>query len=160
MINNNITYRIWDIEVDKVTTKLAYANLENSSAESCGCTNCLNYHNYRKNVFPAEIDKLLAALGVDKHKEPEISHLTRVDSGLHLYWGWFEFKGSFTGKDCTMPFSSGNGSTLETEKITENFGIGFTKANTAIAFENSNGIIQLHFECKIPWILDRNLETD
>lgn len=160
MRNAKITYRNWKIEVDRESTIKAYSQLNLSSSESCGCSHCTNYLENKENVFPIEIENLLNKLGIDKSKEIEISHMTKLENGLHYYCGWFHFKGKFEGKDCSIPLPSGNGSTLEFEEITDTFGIGFTKAISNLAFENFEEIVQVEFDCKIPWLIEKELETD
>lgn len=155
-----IKYRSWEIEVDTELTKDAYSKLKTSSSEACGCSHCINYSENKAIVFPSEIENIFDELGIDKKKELEISHMAKLENDLHYYLGWFHFVGKFEGKDCSVPLRSGNGNTLDFERITDNFGIGFTKKNVGVAFKNISELVQIEFECKIPWTIDKELETD
>ena len=153
-------YRDWEIEVDKKATQYLYSNFKHSSSESCGCAHCINYIKNIAIVFPVEIQNLFDNLGIDKKKELEVSHMARLNNDLHYYCGWFHFKGNFKGKDYSIPLQNGNGRTLELEPITNEFGIGFTKKICNPAFEDKTELVQVEFECKIPWVIDKELETD
>jgi hypothetical protein len=160
MEKTKITYRNWEIEVDRKLTKKAYSKLKISSSDGCGCAHCPNYSENIEIIFPAEIENLFNALGIDKRKELEISHVTKLKNDLHLYSGWFHFKGKFEEKNCSTPLSSGNGRTLNLEQITDNFEIGFTKKIYNTIFEHKSELVQIEFDCKIPWIINRKLETN
>ena len=155
MEKTKITYRNWKIEVDKELTTAAYSRLRFSSSEGCDCIYCTNYHKNKEIVFPPEIENLFDKLGIDKTKEPEISHMTKLESGLHLYSGWFHFKGKFEGKDCSIPLLNGNGTTLHLEEITSRFRIGFTKTVHNTIFDDKNELVQIEFDCQIPWVIDK-----
>ena len=97
MSKTELTYKDWKFEVDKELTHNEYTIIDNSSAESCGCENCLNYIAFREKVFPNEIGDLFEKLGIDQNKEIEISHIAKLENGLHYYCGWFHLIGSFIG---------------------------------------------------------------
>jgi hypothetical protein len=159
MIKTRITYRNWNIEVDKKLTQQEYSDIDKPSAESCGCENCLNYIENRSNIFPNEVKELFKELGADFNKEIEISHMARLENGLHYYSGWFHFIGNFKGKDCSIPLPSG-GSTIELTQLTNNFGIGFTNAKTLSVFKTDEDLVQIEFDCKIPWTIEKELEPE
>ena len=147
-----VTYRDWELYSDKKTTERTYKEFEFSGAESCGCDCCKNFIEQRERVFPNEIKKLFRELGVDYKKEIEVSEFARLENDLHYYNGWFQFKGSFKGKDCVIPLQNG-GNTLDLTKITDNFSIGFRHDNSLTPFEEKNGLVQIEFECHLPWVL-------
>ncbi|MFK7900067.1 MAG: hypothetical protein AB8B61_04850 [Cyclobacteriaceae bacterium] len=159
MTKITLTYKDWSFEVDKELTHNEYSRIDNPSAESCGCGNCLNYIAFRKKVFPDEIGDLFEKLGIDQNKEIEISHMAKLENGLHYYCGWFHFVGNFNGKDCSIPLPNG-GFTLNFHHITDSFGIGFTKAKTMSVFKTDQDLVQVEFDCKIPWVIDKDIECE
>jgi len=138
------------LEVDINLTQNEYAIIKNSSAEICGCENCLNYLDIRDSIFPDEVKELFSSLGIDGNKEIEISHLGELENGFHYYSGWFHYIGRFYGKDCTTELPEG-GSTVDYLEITKEFGIGFTKMIALSVFESDEDLVQIEFNCKIPW---------
>lgn len=154
-----INFRNWQFIVDKELTEQTYAKYATGSPELCGCNNCLNFANYREQVYPEEIRQLFAALGVDYRKEAEIAHYFKTGDGLHYYGGWFHFKGKFIGKDCAIS-QQGGGHTFDMTAITENFSIGFHMGFALTLFEDRKELVQVEFSAYIPWTIDKALETD
>ncbi|WP_339607890.1 hypothetical protein [uncultured Roseivirga sp.] len=159
MTKTKITYRNWEIEVNKQLTELEYSKIDKPSAESCGCGNCLNYIQLREKIFPNEVIELFEKLGIDRNKEIEISHMAKLENGLHYYSGWFHFIGGFNGMDCSNPLPSG-GFTLELTQVANDFGIGFTKSKTMSVFKTDQDLIQVEFDCKTPWAIESELESE
>ncbi len=158
--NNNMTtiiFKEWKFIADKVTTQEAYANMSMGRPDSCGCNLCKNFVNNRDNTYPNEIKILLNDLGVDFRKESEICHFYKQDNGLHLYSGWFHFKGRFEGKNCTVP-SGVNGITFDLTPVSEHFSIGFRYDNDLSFFEDKENLVQIEFNASIPWTIDLALE--
>jgi hypothetical protein len=156
-MESKIYYKDWEFEVDKELTENTYLKNGKSGGEECGCTDCKNFIKQREKIFPLDIVQLFSVLGIDYRKETEISHIARLESGYHLYSGWFHFKGKFEGMDCTEILPSG-GYKLNLQPLTENFGIGFRNDNSLTFFEDGSGLVQIEFECKIPWILNNERE--
>ncbi|MEQ8812885.1 MAG: hypothetical protein RIE59_27685 [Imperialibacter sp.] len=157
MRNMLVEYKDWQLTVDKLTTATVYGRVQTGGAESCGCVDCQNFATQRTTVYPAEIKELLESLGVDWKKEVEVSHYARLENDDHYYGGWFHFKGDFVGFNCERTTSS-DGFTLELTDITPKFSIGFRRANSLTAFNKADRLVQVEFECKVPWVLDRQLE--
>ena len=150
----NLNFKNWNFSVDKRTTSETYDHIETPGAESCGCDNCLNFAAQRTNIYPSEIKELFTELGINWKKETEVSHYARTAPEQHYYGGWFHFKGTFEGKNCTTPIGQdGKGFSLDLTPITDNFSIGFRYANDLTAFSESDELVQVEFECKIPWVL-------
>ena len=133
-------------------TEQTYKELEHSGAESCGCDYCKNFIEQREKVFPDEIRELFAKLGIDYKKEIDVSEFARLENGLHFYNGWFQFKGDFKGKDCTVPLPNG-GYITDMTKITDTFSIGFRYGSSLTPFKEIEGLVQIEFDCYLPWIL-------
>tara|TARA_Y100000310_G_C20291529_1_gene627440 strand:- start:45 stop:530 length:486 start_codon:yes stop_codon:yes gene_type:complete len=150
----NLNFKDWNFSVDKQTTSETYERIETPGAEACGCDNCLNFAAQRTNIYPTEIKELFSELGINWMKETEVSHYARTASEQHYYGGWFHFKGNFEGTNCEVPTGNdGNGYTLELTPISGNFSIGFRYGNALTAFSDTNELVQIEFECKIPWVL-------
>ena len=145
--------------MDSELTKLTYDNVAVGSSESCNCNDCKNFANNREAIYPDEIKKLLNELGIDYKKENEVSHYCRQADGLHFYGGWFHFKGRFNGKDCTIP-TIYNGYTLELTPITDKFSIGFRYSGALSFFDNKESLVQIEFEAKTPWTIEKELESE
>ncbi|WMI68243.1 hypothetical protein [Mangrovimonas sp. YM274] len=154
MNKTQVKYQDWKFFSDKETTKRTYKEFQLSGAESCGCDYCKNFIKQRETIFPDEIKTLFKELGIDYNKEIEVSQLAQLDNGLHYYNGWFQFKGDFKGKDCTVPLPNG-GHTFDLTKITDKFNIGFRHDNLLSPFKDDNGLVQIEFDCQIPWVLEK-----
>lgn len=159
MTRTTVIYREWTLEVDHDLTRQTYANIDQASAESCGCAHCRNFAAQRENIYPTEIKALLSGLGIDFRKETEVSHFTKLGNGLHYYSGWFHFKGDFSGKDGLVSLPGG-GNTPDYVPITDKFSIGFTRDTALTKFEDKQNIVQVGFACTIPWVIEKESETE
>ena len=81
------------VRYDRDATAAAYGNLQQGSAEECGCISCANFAAQRSLVYPASFLALLEQLGIDPNKEGEVFEYGPVQDGCHLYGGWFYFVG-------------------------------------------------------------------
>ena len=154
-----VKFNDWTFEVDKALTEQAYKTVSGSGADSCGCNDCKNYVAYRDQVFPKEVTALFNELGIDQRREVEITTWRILPNGLHHIGGWFHFKGKIlSGKDSRVLLSSG-GHTIDLTLITDNFSIGFTAGNDLTFFEDKTGLVQVEFDTKIPWVIDKSLEA-
>ncbi|MDQ3755101.1 MAG: hypothetical protein M3371_10255 [Acidobacteriota bacterium] len=52
---------------------------------------CWNFIEARQIIYPDEVLRLFDQLGVNYKREAEAYHMTRLDSGLHLYGAWLHF---------------------------------------------------------------------
>ncbi len=149
-----LTIRRWKLQSDPDATRNAFSNRELGSPESCGCADCLNFAAARERAYPGEVLTVFNQLGIDSHKESEIWHYCREDSGLHHYGGFFHLVGSIeSGKDA-KEMLNGHG-TFDLEPIGNAFEFGFT-SNVALvpkSFGDAH-VVQLEFQTKIPWVLD------
>jgi hypothetical protein len=157
----SLNFKNWNFTVDKRTTLETYERVEMPGAESCGCDSCLNFAAQRTNIYPREIKELFANLGIDWNKESEISHYARTAPKQHYYGGWFHFKGTFEGTNCEVPTGKDvNGYTFDLTPITDNFSIGFRHVYSLTAFSETEELVQVEFECKIPWVLTDKPEVE
>ena len=156
-----VRYKDWEFEVDIPLTRQAYSNFPFGGADRCSCVDCKNYVANRETVFPTETFQFFNELGIDYRKEVEIWSIPRLENGLHQISGWFHFKGQIiSGKDYRIPFTDGNGYSMDLTSITENFKIGFATGNSLTFFDDKEDLIQIEFMAKIPWIIDKKDETD
>ena len=154
-----VTFRDWTLTVDREATHLTYASVVNGSAEDCECDDCKNYAVSRVAAFPNEIILLLDQLGIDHRKECEVWRMSKDEAGNYLYNGIFHFKGSFEGKDCFVTTDGSNG-TFSMTDINESFSIGFRMASELTYFKDKEGLVQVEFETRIPWAIDKKLEPE
>lgn len=152
-----VTFRDWTLTVDREATRSACASVINGSAEDCKCDECENYIACKTIAFPDEIKSLLDRLGVDYRKEIDIWRMCKDEDGKHRYSGFFHFKGSFDGKDCFIKKTDGGG-TMSMTAIDESFSIGFTVAEDFTYFKDKESLVQVEFEARVPWTIDKKLE--
>lgn len=156
-----VKFREWVFEVDQQLTKQAYQKVLNSGADTCVCNDCKNYVAYRDSVFPDEIKHLFDDLGIDYKKEVEITTWEKLPDGLHHIGGWFHFKGKvLKGKDYRVPLANGNGFTFDLTKLNDNFFIGFSSGSDLAIFDDKSDLIQVEFDTNIPWVIDKELDTE
>ncbi len=144
----------WELNVDYNLTNSTYSNPDIiGGLKSCKCDDCENFINNINSAYPDEIKKLLMTLGIDHHKPCETWRIHK-DGNLHKYSGWFHFKGNFTGENCLITIDKET-SELKLKSITENFSIGFCYNNSLALFQDRNDLVQIEFEVKIPWTINR-----
>ena len=154
-----IKFKEWEFIVDRELTKFTYDNVDLGGPESCGCNECKNFANNREDIYPEEIKKLLDQLGINYKKESEICYYCRLTEGLHYYGGWFHFKGEFKGKDCTVTTDSG-GITFDLTPINDRFSIGFRYDSALTFFDKKENLVQIEFDTKTPWTINKQLESE
>lgn len=153
MKNKTVQYREWEFLVDYESTKKHYDQIK-GWANDCGCAECRNFAKNRQAVFPDEVLELFKELGIDYTKEAELVHI-ELETGEHLYNGWFHFAGSITkGADGKMPRGR-DGHVIKVHEITENFEIGFTKEDlNIIHFEKGTGLVRVEFKAYLSWTIE------
>ena len=124
------------------------------SPESCGCADCLNFAAARDRAYPSAALAIFDQLGIDSHKESEIWHTHRDESGLHHYGGFFHFIGAIESGRDVMVKMSGYG-TYDFETIGEHFEWGLA-SDTALVPNSFAGapVTQFEFAARIPWVVD------
>jgi hypothetical protein len=153
----SIKFKDWDFKVDKDATMNAYTSTKVGSAEDSQTLTGLNFLKQRDQIFPDEIKDLFTSLGINYKKEAEVSHHEALSDGQHLYSGWFHFKGEFTGPNY-LDKQNEESKDFNLISIGKNFAIGFRKENFLTFFEDRNNLVQVEFECIIPWILEEEFE--
>ena len=136
-------------------TRTAYAKLAVGSPEECGCEPCRNFAAQRNTIYSPPARALFEALGIRSDREAEIYHMSRVESGRHLYGGWFHFVGFIVSGADAAKLVSENVWRPDLESESENFGLGFT-ARVHLVREPFKGspLVQLEFDAHVPWILE------
>jgi hypothetical protein len=154
-----VQYKRWQFCVDVIATRKAYSQVKQGGAEDCGCYTCLNFVALREQVYPGEILALLEQLGVNYTKEIEVYHVTKLESGLHLYGGWLHFVGCFklgeSSKVLVEEDANTQFYTFELEQVKGKFQIGFTEDGGLYwsAFQRKP-LVQIEFMVEIPWQLE------
>jgi len=151
----SLEYGRWKISSDATATGIAYAKLTAGSPEECGCEPCCNFAAQRNKTYSTATLALFESLGIASNREAEIYHMARLESGKHLYGGWFHFVGSIIfGADAAKQVSE-NIWQPDLESESDNFSLGFT-SRVHLIREPFNGLqlVQLEFTAQIPWILE------
>lgn len=159
MTMTEITYKSWKFQVDQKLTASTYATVAKGSAEEDESIEGINFAKQRDKVYPKEIKDLFQQLGIDYKKETEVSHHLNLENGMHIYTGWFHFKGTFEGPDYLEKHSEDN-KEFNTKEITKKFSIGFRNESFLTHFEDRSNLVQVEFECMIPWVLDLEFEPE
>jgi hypothetical protein len=144
----------WKIQCDPEATREAFLRVPVGSPESCGCADCLNFAAARDRAYPSPVLSIFNQLGIDSHKESEIWHTHRDESGLHHYGGFFHFIGAIESGRDVMVKMNGYG-TYDFETIGEHFEWGLT-SETALVPNSFAGspVTQLEFAARIPWVIE------
>jgi hypothetical protein len=122
--------------------------------EECGCQPCLNFAAARDQIYVPELVTLLEKLGISRSREVEIYHMARLESGRHLYGGWFHFVGSIvSGADAAKQIAEKTWQP-DLEEVGEYFSLGFS-SRLELVREPFAGLslVQLEFTAKVPWVL-------
>lgn len=149
-----IRFGRWELIADPEATREAYANVPKGGPEECSCDPCKNFVAAREAIYPADVLALFDKLGISFSREVEIYHMARLQSGKHLYGGWFHFVGSIlSGADAAKPIAK-NLWQPNLEKVTEDFGLGFSSRIGLLRrpFEGKP-IVQVEFTATVPWII-------
>lgn len=71
------------VEFDAEKTRNLYSTIDGGIAH-CECPNCANYRLVREATYPLEFRALLERLGIDHHKEIELTHYSGDDESVHV----------------------------------------------------------------------------
>ena len=139
----------WTISYDPQATRLAYAGVPLGGPEACGCDTCSNFSAARHYVYTPTVRTLLKRLGIDHRREAEVYHNGRMQTGTHLYGGWFHVVGGFERgeelweSDMVYQTIEGDGA----------FEIAFSPHRVLVppAFRGLP-LVQLEFQARAPWV--------
>lgn len=139
----------WIIRYDRRKTEQAYS-VANQGAQTCGCLYCRNYVAVRDAVYGLSFRALLIQLGIDPHKEAEVSEAGESDPDTHLYVGFYHFVG-IVDRDPGDRMAS----VPADEHGRYAWQIFFTPARALIpaAFDDSP-VVQLEFQVELPWAIN------
>jgi hypothetical protein len=149
-----ISFGRWELEVDSEATKQAYNKVPKGGPEECPCEPCKNFIAARERVYPAEVLALFDKLGISFSREAEVYHMARLQSGKHLYGGWFHFVGTIlSGADAAKQVAE-NVWRPDLENVTDDFSLGFRSCAELLRkpFEGKP-IVQVEFTANVPWII-------
>jgi len=144
----------WELTCDPERTRKAYAAVVKGSPEECGCEPCINFAALRGQIYVPEVLTLFEKLGIPPNREAEIYHMARLESGRHLYGGWFHFVGAIvSGADAAQQIAERIWQP-DLERAGDNFSLRFS-SHFALVRESFAGLhlVQVEFTAKVPWIL-------
>jgi hypothetical protein len=101
-----VSYQDWSAEVERDANIAAYANIQASGSDACGCQDCRNFVALRDSgmLYPPDVLALLDSLGVDPNLEAESWSVGPVIEGhpdLHFYSWWFNVIGTMCAGELT-----------------------------------------------------------
>ena len=144
-----ISYRDWVFDCDPAKTRRAYEEIIAGGSETCECAGCRNFLAQRERAFPKEVLDLFSELGINYRRDAEIYHQAKLESGLHLYGGWFHFIGSIQGQP------------LGPAKVSGDFTIDFVPArHLAAASFGDEPLVQVEIAPELPWVMESEKEPD
>ena len=140
------------IEIDINKTRMAYNSIDFES-DRCDCDGCRNYYAY-VDKFEDEIKLFFKQLGIDDMKNCTEVWMCCKDeeNNSAKYNGWFHVYGQIIeGIDVwksNLPLDE------RTEKLTNNFRVGFSNSLSLVEEEFKGRCIQIEFFTDIPWIIN------
>lgn len=135
----------WHIAYDRATTIAAHDRCPATGPEACGCEPCRKWASNRDQFLPAGFCQLLNTLGVPVHREAEVYHNCRLNSGLHSYGAWYHFVGRVVaGESPPSP-----------PVVFGSFAVHF-HSRPALLPEAFTGqpVVQLELAAELPWLSD------
>lgn len=145
----SMRYKSWEIEYDEMLTRQIYKKLI-SGPEKCVCDNCKNFLLARENFYPESLKEILNQLGIDYKKETELCYFNRIETGWHLYKGWFHFVGKFQ-----KPPKDNDLRIYEMVPDFEDFAWSFFDKRDLVPEEfGNNPVVQLEWIGILPWVID------
>jgi len=152
-----VQFARWTVSCDPELTRTAYTAVTVGGPEGCRCDPCRNFAARRKDTYPPQALELFERLGIEPTREAEIYHLARLESGRHLYGGWFHFVGAILdGRDAARQVSEKTWQP-DLEPVSDGFDLGFT-SKTALVPKPFAGlpVVQVEFLAQVPWILQED----
>lgn len=156
-MNETVRFGRWTVRSDRAATRKAYALL---IADASRTELTANYANFvmardRGIVYPSMALDLFERLGINPDAQVEVSHFGRLESGLHLYGGWFHFVGVIVGGVDAKDLVAAQAWQLRLEPASKQLALGFTEQADLIPSPFAgHPVVQLEFEAKVPWIID------
>ena len=142
-----ITFGPWVFRVDVTDTRHCYERLKSARSggeRGCDCDPCRNFAVVEDDAYPDAANRLFDDLGIDRKKPFELSHYSRMPSGLHLYGGWHYFCGSV---------ESGPTSLDAPHRVSPTFQIAVKAVDAPREPFPKADCIQLDFYTEVPWKL-------
>lgn len=137
----------WSLAFDAEATRAAYA-VSNRGAHVCRCAYCRNFVAVRDRAYPRSFVALLSRLGVDPHKEAEVTELGQTHSGRHLYSGFYHFVGE------VIRDPGDRMSIVGAESADSTWQVFFTtRRSLALQSFGDRPLVELEFTVELPWIL-------
>ena len=148
-----VQFAKWLIESAPDATQEAYARIDSGGAERCGCEECFNFANARHLIYPTEVIDLLEWLGIDPLLETEVTHVRRLDSGLHTYCCVFHLVGELVEGQARNLNLSGRLQNQYLVEAGDGVSLAFS-ADASLAPDEFRGqpIVELEFSVDAPWI--------
>jgi hypothetical protein len=143
----SIIFGPWVLRVDATATSQCYRRLKETRSSvdaACDCDPCKNFALVQDEAYPANIVRLFDDLGIDRHQPFELSHYSRMPSGLHLYGGWHYFSGSI---------DNGPAALNVVHRVNPKFEVALKFVSEPRQPFPRSACVQLDFYTEVPWKL-------
>ena len=148
-----ITIGSWNLEYDKIATQNAYSNSIPIN-QGCSCNSCENYYQASKK-FPAEINSLFGALGIDASKPAEVYDCGVFENGRVLYGGFYHIVGNIlSGEDVWQPIAKNHSKQVNMLRIADGFEVGFSFSNNLVRESFPASVCQMEISFWVPWVIN------
>ena len=149
----------WTLEIDPEATRLAYASAEDiTPADGCGCLYCRNYTAALGRILTPAVRRFFETLGVDCRKAAQVSHITKLDSGLHLYSAYYPVIGQIESGETVIDDVVCCDAIPLDDHVQYAF-VSNVLVNWDASFEGYP-LFQLDMSFELPWVLDEPYDGD
>lgn len=149
-----IAFGHWRVNCDREATRLAYSRLDIESEATCECTYCRNFAEAVDRAFSTEVLTILDRLGIDIRRAAEVYELGRLESGLHLYGGWYHCVGEIVEERVEIADSG-----IEWGTGPSAFYLHDKPALVSVPFKGLP-LLQFEFSAEVPWVLHEPPEPE
>lgn len=148
-----VELRKWSVLSDPDLTREAYARIDCSGAESCGCEECFNFAVARHLVYNPDVLELFDWLGIDPLLEAEVVRGRCLGGGRHAYTARFYLVGRIESGPATPIARSGPSLQASHEPAGDDVWVGFS-ADASEAPDAFRGLPVVCLEVSVvaPWI--------
>lgn len=144
---------IYELDVDVDRTRQFYTN---ENYEFCTCAGCRNFSK-AYSLLPEVVQRFFQQFGIHMGKPAEISAYNSVDGNSTFYGGFYHICGTvLTGKN---PWQKTGKRTYSLDQryalnLTGDCSVFFTDACSLVEKDFPAPVIQMEFQCSIPWVLE------
>ncbi len=148
----------WELAADPAATRALYRTIPAGFAARCGCPACRNFDAARPAGYGPEFRALLASLGVDGRKETEVRWVTPLETGLHLYAGFYACAGEVVGGRPYRGFPFATAATDVFERVAPHLHAAIRAWLAPAPPWAGRPALRIEFLVALPWVLPEKPE--